>query len=142
MKNGKKIIGFIVAILVLGIATFAGVYTYLTKTNPTEKVVVIEETFHDVGEIFVNLSDENAKRYVKLKLSISFDETNEELKAEIEKKHAVMRDIAIYYFKTCSAKDFEATNETILKGELIKRLNQKLTKGVILNILVDDLIVQ
>ncbi len=112
------------------------------KGGNTEKVVVIEEAFHEVGEVFVNLSDTDAKRYVKLNLSISFDEKNKELTAEVEKKHAVIRDVAIYYFKTCTAKDFEATNEETLKNELIKRLNQKLTKGVILNVSITEIIVQ
>lgn len=142
MSKGKKIIIFIVTLLVIGGATFAGVYFTSMKGEATEKVVVIEEAFHEVGEAFVNLSDTDAKRYVKLNLSISFDEKNKDLTAEIEKKHAVMRDVAIYYFKTCTAKDFEATNEETLKKELIKRLNQKLTKGVILNVSVTEIIVQ
>lgn len=142
MSKGKKIIGFMVIILIIGAVTFGGVYFASIKGGDTTEVVGIEEAFHEVGEIFVNLSDDKEKRYVKLNLSVSFDEKNKELTAEIEKKHVVMRDVAIYYFKTCTAENFEAKNEEVLKNELIKRLNQKLTKGLILNVSVTEIIVQ
>lgn len=142
MSKGKKIMGFIVVLLVIGGATFAGAYFTSMKGADTAKVVVIEEAFHEVGEVFVNLSDDKAKRYVKLNLSVGFDETNKELTAEIEKRHAVIRDVAIHYFESCTVENLEAGNEEALKSELIKRLNQKLTKGVILNVYITEKIVQ
>ncbi|MBB6714627.1 flagellar basal body-associated FliL family protein [Clostridium gasigenes] len=142
MSKGKKIIGFIVVLLVIGGATFAGVYFTSMKGGDTAKVVVIEEITSDVGEVFVNLSDADAKRYVKLKLSIGFDEKNKELTAEVEKKHAVIRDVVIHYFESCTVENLQAANEEALKSELIKRLNQKLTKGVILNVYITEKIVQ
>ncbi|MGL5354507.1 MAG: flagellar basal body-associated FliL family protein [Clostridium sp.] len=142
MSKGKKIVIFIVAIAILGVATFGGVYFALSKGDKTEKVVVIEEAFHEVGEIFVNLSDENSKRYVKLNMTISYDEKNTDLAAEIEKKHVVMRDVSNYYLKTCMASDFEAINQEKLKKDLTTRLNQKLTKGTIIDVYISEIIVQ
>ncbi|MGL5085582.1 MAG: flagellar basal body-associated FliL family protein [Clostridium sp.] len=142
MSKGKKIIGFIALIVVLGVGTFAGVYFGLSKSEGEEKKIVIQEAFHEVGEIFVNLSDDNAKRYVKLKLSASYDEKNKDLGAEIEKKHVVMRDVANTYFSTCKAIDFEPINREKLKSDLIARLNQKLTGGTIIDIYISEIIVQ
>lgn len=142
MGKGKKVLGFILGITILGVATFAGVYFGLLKNEGTEKKVVIQEAFHEVGEIFVNLSDENSKRYVKLKMSVSYDEKNKDLGAEIEKKHVVMRDISNYYFKTCKAVDFEAINQDKLKKDLATRLNQKLTNGTIVDVYISEIIVQ
>ena len=145
MSKGNKILGFIVAILVLGVSTFGGVYFYLTKVEGTETVkkeVVIEEAFHDIGEIFVNLNDDKVKRYVKLKLSVSFNKGNENLATEISEKQVVMRDVSIYYLKSLTADAFEPENEEKLKSDLIGRLNQKLTKGAVLEVYISEIIVQ
>ena len=145
MSKGNKILGFIVAILILGVSTFGGVYFYLTKVEGAETVkkeVVIEEAFHDIGEIFVNLNDDKVKRYVKLKLSVSFDKDNKDLAAEILEKQVVMRDISIYYLKSLTADAFEPENEENLKSDLIERFNQKLTKGTILEAYISEIIVQ
>ena len=149
MSKRTKILGFIVAIIVLGAATFGGVYIALTKSEGSEKVEVkqeeggkVEESFHEIGEIFVNLTDDNAKRYVKLNLSLGFDKKNKDLLAEITEKQVVMRHVAINYIRSCTTKDFEPANEEQLKKELIERLNKELTKGTILNIYISEIMVQ
>lgn len=142
MSKGKKIVGFIVLILVIGVATFGGVYFTLTKDKGEEKIVIVEEAFHDVGEIFVNLNDDKAKRYVKLNFSLGFDKTNEELAVEIAEKQVVMRATAISYIRTCTSESFRPSNEETLKKELVTRINQELTKGLILDVYISDIIVQ
>ena len=141
-KKGGKIILIVVAIiLALGGGTFAGVLFYMNKNNDSQPVH-IKEAFVEVGEIFVNLSDEDSKRYAKLNLSISYDSTNKDLAAELEEKSVVVRDVAIFYIKACKAKDFEPANEAILKGNLINKINQKLTSGVLKDAYISDIIVQ
>lgn len=148
MSKGKKILGFIVVIIVLGAATFGGVYLALTKSEESEKVEIkeeegkVEEAFHEIGEIFVNLTDDNAKRYVKLNLSLGFDKKNKDLLAEITEKQVVMKHVAINYVRSCTTKDFEPANEEQLKKELIERLNKELTKGTVLNIYISEIMVQ
>lgn len=149
MSKRTKILGFIVAIIVIGAATFGGVYLSLTKLEGREKVEIkqegggkVEESFHEIGEIFVNLTDDNAKRYVKLNLSLGFDKKNKDLLAEITEKQVVMRHVAISYIRSCTTKDFEPVNEEQLKKELIERLNKELTKGTILNIYISEIMVQ
>lgn len=140
-KGGKIILIVIAIILAVGGGTFAGVSFYMNKNTDTQPVYV-KEAFVEVGEIFVNLSDEDNKRYVKLNLSISYDSSNKDLATELTEKSVVIRDIAIFYIKSCKAKDFEPANEAILKGELINRINQKLTSGVLKDAYISEIIVQ
>jgi flagellar protein FliL len=140
-KKGSKLIIIIAIIAILGGGTFAGVYYFMNKNNASQPVV-IEEAFFEIGEIFVNLSDEGAKRYVKLKVSVSYDKKNKELAKEIEDKKVVLRDVAVFYIKSCKAKDFEPANEAVLKGDLIARMNQKLKSGVLKDVYISDIIVQ
>ena len=76
-KSGKKFALIIVLLLIfVGGGTFGGVYYFMSR-NAASNPVIIEEAFVPVGEeIFVNLSDENSKRYVKLNLSLSYDKRN------------------------------------------------------------------
>lgn len=141
-KKGGKIIFIVIAIILsVGGGTFAGALYYMNKNNNSNPAQ-IKESFVEVGEIFVNLSDEDSKRYVKLNLSISYDSTNKDLAAELEEKNVVVRDVAIFYIKACKAKDFEPANEAILKGNLINKINQKLTSGVLKDAYISDIIVQ
>ncbi len=138
-KNGILIV--LLLLIFVGAGTFSGAYFFMSK-NKASLPVIVQESFVEVGEIFVNLSDEGSKRYVKLNMSISYDKSNKDLAKEIEEKKVVIRDVAIFYIKSCKAKDFEPSNEVILKGELISRINQKLTTGVLKDIYISDIIVQ
>ncbi len=141
-KNNKKTIMIIVIILILvGGGTFGGTYFYMSK-NTASKPVFIKEGFIEIGEIFVNLSDEGSRRYVKLNMSVSYDESNKDLAKELEEKKVIIRDVSNFYIKSCDAKDFEPVNEVVLKGDLIARINQKLTNGVLKDIYISEIIVQ
>lgn len=138
-KKGKsKILVLVIGLLVIGLGTFAGVYLFMSKT--AEKEVVIKEQYYEVGEIFVNLDEKN--RYVKLNLTVSYDEKNKDLTKELEGKQVTLKDSAIYYLKSCTSEAFDASNEKALKNEMKKRLNSKLKDGVILEIYMSDIIVQ
>ncbi len=141
-KNNKKTILIVVILLILvGGGTFGGAYFYMSRGNAARPVFV-KEGFVEIGEIFVNLSDEGTKRYVKLNMSVSYDKSNKDLSKEIEDKKVVIRDVANFYVKSCDAKDFEPSNEVILKGDLISRINQKLTSGVLKDLYISEIIVQ
>lgn len=140
-KNKKMIISVVILLILVGGGTFGGVYFYMSK-NTTAKPVFIKEGFVEIGEIFVNLSDEGSKRYVKLNMSVSYDKSNKDLSKELEDKKVVIRDVANFYIKSCDAKDFEPSNEVILKGDLISRINQKLTSGVLKDVYISEIIVQ
>lgn len=141
--NKKKTILIVVILLILvGGGTFGGAYFYMSNKGETAKPIFVKEGFVEIGEIFVNLSDEGSKRYVKLNMSVSYDKSNKDLSEEIEDKKVVIRDVANFYIKSCDAKDFEPSNEVILKGDLISRINQKLTSGVLKDLYISEIIVQ
>lgn len=141
-KKSKKTILIVVLLLIfVGAGTFGGAYYFMSRNNAYSPVVV-KEGFVEIGEIFVNLSDEGSKRYVKLSMSVSYDKENKKLAKEIEDNKVVIRDTANFHIKSCKAKDFEPANEVILKGDLISKINQKLTKGVLKDVYISDIIVQ
>lgn len=140
-KGGKKNILFaILGLIVLGVGSFAGVYIYMNKT--AEKEIVIEEAYFELGEIFVNLNDENKKRYVKLNLSIGYDKENKDLTKEVEEKKVVMRDTVNYYLKSCTVDSFTPGNEAALKKELVTRINSKLKNGTLIDVYISEIMVQ
>ncbi|MDV4149694.1 flagellar basal body-associated FliL family protein [Clostridium sp. AL.422] len=140
-KNKKPILIILILLIFIGAGAFGGFYFYLSKNNASAPIIM-QEGFVEIGEIFVNLSDEGSKRYVKLNMSVSYDKANEDIASEIEDKKIVIRDVANFYIKSCKAKDFEPANEVVLKGDLISRINQKLTSGLLKDIYISEIIVQ
>ena len=140
-KTNKTILIVLLLMIFIGAGTFGGVYFYMKKNNATVPVIV-KESFVEIGEIFVNLSDEGNKRYVKLNMSVSYDKSNKDLAKELEDKKIVIRDVANFYIKACEAEAFEPENEVVLKADLIARINQKLTTGVLKDVYISEIIVQ
>lgn len=145
-KNGKgvMVILFILGLIVLGAATFGGVYLYM-KTNKTIEAqeVFVENTYMDLAEFTVNLADEGGKRYFKGELSIGYDTTKEKLKEELTLNQVVVRDSIIFYFKSKKAdyiNDVKNTEE--MKKQLIEAINKDLTKGKITDIRFKSMIIQ
>ena len=48
----------------------------------------------------------------------------------------------IFYLKSLKSTDFTADNEMILKSELVDKLNQNLTKGLLIDVKFNELLVQ
>lgn len=140
-KKGSNIIIIIGIILALGAGTFGGVYYFMNKKNANQPVY-IQEAYVEVGEIFVNLSDENDKRYVKLNVSLSYDSSNKDLANEIAEKQVVIKDKAVFYFKSLYSKDFKPANEAVLKGDLVSRINKELNSGLLIDVYISEIIVQ
>ena len=85
-KGGKglMVVLFILGLIVLGGATFGGVYLFM-KTNKTVSAqeVVVENAYVDLEEFTVNLADEGGKRYFKGELSVGYDKSNKKMAEEI-----------------------------------------------------------
>ena len=145
-KSGKGImvILFILGLIVLGSATFGGVYLYM-KTSKTidAKEVVIENTYKDLAEFTVNLADEGGKRYFKGEISLGYDKTKTKLLEELTGKEVVVRDDIIFYFKSQKAEYINNVENTeAMKKQLIEAINKDLTKGKITDIRFKSMIVQ
>jgi flagellar FliL protein len=141
---GVLIILFILGLVVLGGATFGGVYLFMkTKTTVDAQEVVIENTYMDLKEFTVNLADEGGKRYFKGEISIGYDKSKEKLAEEIKGKEVVIRDDIIFYFKSQKA-DYinNVENTETMKRQLIEAINKDLTKGKITDIRFKSMIIQ
>lgn len=141
-KKGKSIIVIIIGLIIIGVAVFAGVYLGLSRGNGADKVITIEEAYSEIGEIFVNLSDEGGKRYAKISITLTYDSKNKDLTSEIETKQVALRDATIFYFKSLKVENFSSGNEEMLKKELIERMNKNLKTGLIIDVKFNELLVQ
>ena len=142
--KGIMVILFILGLIVLGSATFGGVYLYM-KTSKTidAQEVVIENTYMDLAEFTVNLADEGGKRYFKGELAIGYDKSKDKLKEELTGNQVVVRDVIIFYFKSQKAEYINnVENSETMKKQLIEAINKDLTKGKITDIRFKSMIVQ
>lgn len=141
---GVLIILFILGLVVLGGATFGGVYLFMKTKNTVEsQEVIIENTYMDLKEFTVNLADDGGKRYFKGEISIGYDKSKEKLAEELKGKEVVVRDDIIFYFKSQKA-DYinNVENNEAMKKQLIDAINKDLTKGKITDIRFKSMIIQ
>ncbi|MGG7176570.1 flagellar basal body-associated FliL family protein [Clostridium paraputrificum] len=137
----KTIFLILIAFIVLGAGTFGGVYFFMQSRDNSQKV--ISEIKVPVGEeIMINLSDSDAKRYLKAKVNVSYDKKDKKAAKEIEEKAVEIKDKTIFYLKSKVAKDFEAGNEEKLKKELVLEINKILDQGKIVDVYFDELLTQ
>lgn len=143
-NKGVMIILFLLGLIVLGGATFGGVYLFM-KTNKTVEAqeVVVENTYMDLAEFTVNLADEGGKRYFKGELSLGYDKTKTKLAEELTTNQVVVRDVIIFFFKSQKA-DYinNVANEEAIKKQLIDAINKDLTKGKVTDIRFKSMIIQ
>lgn len=143
-NKGIMIVLFILGLLVLGAATFGGVYIFMkTKNTVDSQPVTVENAYVDLTEFTVNLADEGGKRYFKGELSIGYDKTKSKLAEEITADQVVIRDDIIFYLKSQKA-DYmnNVANRDAIKKQLIDAINKDLTKGKIDDVRFKNMIIQ
>lgn len=145
-KSGKglMVVLFILGLIVLGAATFGGVYLFM-KTNKTVSAqqVVVEQIYVDLDEFTINLADEGGKRYFKGELSLGYDKSDKKVAEEITNNTVVIRDAIIFYFKGQKAEFVnDINNKEKIKEDLIEAINKELQKGKITDIRFKNMIVQ
>ncbi|WP_238916528.1 flagellar basal body-associated FliL family protein [Clostridium sp. YIM B02555] len=143
-NKGVMVVLFILGLLVLGAATFGGVYLFMKQSKTVEaQEVVVENAYMDLAEFTVNLADEGGKRYFKGELSLGYDKTKTKFQQELTENQVVIRDDIIFFFKSQKA-DFinNVANRETMKKELIEAINKDLTKGKITDIRFKSMLVQ
>lgn len=145
-KSGKglMIVLFILGLIVLGAASFGGVYLFMkTNKNVSAQPVIKEQTYVDLEEFTVNLADEGGKRYFKGEISLGYDKDDKKLPDELANNSVVIRDAIIFYFKGQKAEYInDINNKEKIKEELIVAINKELLKGKINDIRFKNMIVQ
>ena len=144
-KSGKGLMAvlFILGLIVLGAASFGGVYLFMKTNNTVAAQQVLEETYVDLEEFTINLADKDGKRYFRGEISIGYDKTNKKVGEEIASNTVVIRDAIIFYFKGKEASYVnDINNEENIKKELMEAINKELQKGKVTDLRFKNMIVQ
>ncbi|MCB2359345.1 flagellar basal body-associated protein FliL [Clostridium estertheticum] len=140
----KLVIIVLLGLIVVGGATFGGMMLAGKKgSTPTSttKAVETKEVTYSLDECLVNLTDSDAKRYLKVLVYVGYGE-NEELSTELKEQKPIIRDLVIKTLRSKKAADFDDSVVDNIKKELITKINPVLTKGKIDHIYFNDLLVQ
>lgn len=141
-KGGfKKVLVVILALVVLGAGSFFGMKMFM-ESKSGEVSAPIKESYYELGEFMVKLSDEGGKRFLKTKVAITFDSSNKDIASELEEKKIGIRDAINYYFMAQKVADFEPQNEITLKKGLVDKINGLLTEGRVMDVKFSELITQ
>ncbi|MCB2308771.1 flagellar basal body-associated FliL family protein [Clostridium estertheticum] len=140
----KLVIIVLLGLIVVGGAAFGGMILAGKKgatPSNTTKAVETKEVTYSLDECLVNLTDSDAKRYLKVLVYVGYGE-NEELSTELKEQKPVIRDSVIKILRSKKTTDFSDTGVDIIKKEIIAKINPVLTKGKIDHIYFNDLLVQ
>lgn len=138
------IVLFVLGLIVLGAASFGGMYLFMKTNNTIEsKEKIVEKTYVDLGEFTVNLADPSGKRYFKGQLSVGYDSSEKKLATEINNNMVIVRDAVIFYLKTKEA-EFVNNSQNIeqIKEEIKESINKELLQGKVLDVRFNSVIVQ
>ena len=143
-NKGVLVILFILGLVVIGGATFGGVYLFMkTKTAVDAQEVIVENAYMDLSEFTVNLGDDGGKRYFKGEISLGYDKTKVKLLEELTANQVVIRDDIIFYFKSQKAEYINnADNKEVIKKQILDAINKDLTKGKLTDIRFKSMIIQ
>ena len=138
----------VVAVLALlgvgmGVYNFVGVRDDLAlptgSANRGEPAALYRE--HGPQDFTVNLADSDQRRYLKVTVTLAFEEKR--LAKELEQRNAQIRDLIISCLRRNTARDVEAEEGTQrLREAMIRELNAALTNGEIRDIYFTDFLVQ
>ncbi|SKA86433.1 flagellar FliL protein [Caloramator quimbayensis] len=142
MSSGKsKIIIIILVILLLiavGIGTFFG-YNYFFKSKKTEPKKVPENTVA-LENIIVNLSDEDAKVYIKTQINLGYTKKNGD--KEINSYLPQIRDRINIYLRGKKSGDFNKDGLNKIRQELLKQVNEVIGENIVTNLYFYEIIIQ
>ncbi|MBU3098630.1 MULTISPECIES: flagellar basal body-associated FliL family protein [Clostridium] len=142
----KLVIIVLLGLILVGGAAFGGMYIAgkkgaATSTTSTTNAVATKEVTYSLDECLVNLTDSDAKRYLKVLIYVGYGE-NTDLDTEIKAQKPIIRDLVIKTLRSKKAADFDDAVVDNIKKELITKINPVLTKGKIDHVYFNDLLVQ
>jgi flagellar FliL protein len=153
--KSKIIIIFIVILLIVGAGGYFGYTLFLSKKTQVPKTQhlviqpgqgigiqqpVVSAKTYALSEFLVNLADTDQQRYLKITISLGYDNSN--LDSELKTKDAMIRDAVISVLTTKKAADITPKNMDSIKLQLIQKINPLLTNGQLNNIYINDILVQ
>lgn len=150
--GSKNLIIIILIVIIAALCAGGGMYFIMQKNAPVsvEEKQVKNMAYFDLGEYLLNLNgDTKGNKYLKTTVSISYDGDNKDLIKELETQKPAIRGIGLEFLQSKSADDFTPASKSngehnidATKKALIAELNKKISKGRIIDIYFQDLIIQ
>lgn len=149
--NKKNLIIIILVVIILALGAGGGVYIFTQKNaQPAGEKVVTNVQYFDLGEYLLNLNGETkSSKYLKTTVNLSYDGDNKDLTEELTNQKPAIRGAGLEFLQSRSAEDFTPASKSnsdhnidATKKELIAELNKKISKGRIIDIYFQDLIIQ
>ncbi len=89
----------------------------------------------------VNLADSHSKRYLRTKITLEF--YSKEVEKELEFSQHRVKDVVLEVLRSKKVSDVDTPEETeLLRKELLKAVNSRLTKGKITGLYFEEFIIQ
>jgi flagellar FliL protein len=140
-KGSNKLIVILLIFTLLIVFSIAGIFGYFFLFNngtTSAKKAVKEKTFQ-LDEFVTNLADESTT-YVKLTIVLGYE--GKALEKELPTKVASIRDTINATLWSKTSIDFSGKGTETVKKELLEAINNKLEKGKISNIYLNEIIIQ
>jgi len=148
--KGKIIIGIVIALVIVGVGAFLA-YSNFSKKKisnnqvnqqpPVQQQVVnqnmnnmnsqmapiVPKFTYDMGELLINLSDDGGRRYLKISVTLGYE--NKKLAKELETKKQMLADAINSVLRSKQAKDFNPKGTEKIKEEILSKINVMFENG-------------
>ncbi|MCF8009900.1 MAG: flagellar basal body-associated FliL family protein [Clostridiales bacterium] len=96
----------------------------------------------DMGSIIVNLADPGGSRYLKAEIILEYPE-NKDFTSELEKKEYMLTDTVIKILRSKEVEDIRPLDKVpVLKNEIKKAVNKRITRGEVTRVFFTEFIIQ
>lgn len=148
--NPMMLMMILMLILIVALIGALGYFIFSQKKGASSStpVAVVTDvhsipplTYPMTKEFTVNLSDTDAKRYIKLSITLAF--TSTKLSEELKTNESFVRDTVISILSEKKAADFATVKgKDDVKKQIITRINPYLKEGIISDVYFSDILVQ
>ncbi|WP_027363321.1 flagellar basal body-associated FliL family protein [Desulfotruncus alcoholivorax] len=127
--------------MVIGYYNFFGPAAQANNKQPKKEKVTVLANF-DLGDMVVNLADQDQSRFLKTKITLGYIQTKENDQLMDEKKSQVIEEVLLTLRKKTFADVSPPGATDKLKTELIKAINSRLNASVVKELYFTEYIVQ
>ncbi|MFP4661035.1 MAG: flagellar basal body-associated protein FliL [Halanaerobiales bacterium] len=140
------IILMIVMIIITGIFSYLFMSFLAPGNQGSQEVAAPEEETEEVGptytlgEFVVNLSGSRGYQYIKANIVVEVDE--KAVIEELDRRNPQIRDLIISTLREQQIEDIEAPGASVIKSQIMNRVNGVLNSGNLINVWFTQLVVQ
>lgn len=142
------IIMMVVMIIITGIFSYVFMSYFVNKngSNQNQQVTTEEESNQSIGDTYslgdyvVNLAGSGGYQFIKASIVVEVDD--QKVISELEKRNPQIRDIIIVTLREQKIEDIEDPEATIIKNQILTRINEVLSKGMVESVWFTQFVVQ